>query len=83
MIGKCFKKYRCDAFEYTNSVTGIVGIYIGDKTFELRNEQKPIQYFDSVDDIALWTFKEVNANDIHSFFENTEQIDTPVDEKVK
>lgn len=83
LIGRCFKKYRCDAFEYTNSVTGIVGIYIGDKTFELRNEQKPIQYFDSVDDIALWTFKEVNANDIHSFFENTEQIDTPVDEKVK
>lgn len=83
LIGKCFKKYRCDSFEYTNGATGIVGIYIDDKTFELRNEQKSIQYFDSVDDIALWTFKEVNANDIHSFFEDTNQIDTPVNEIVK
>lgn len=83
LIGKCFKKYCCDSFEYTNGATGIVGIYIDDKTFELRNEQKSIQYFDSVDDIALWTFKEVNANDIHSFFEDTNQIDTPVNEIVK
>ena len=79
-IGKCFRKYRCDSFEYTNSVTGVVGIYIGDKTFELRNEQKSIQYFDSVDDIAVWSIKEVN--DIRSFFEDTDQIDTPVDEIV-
>ena len=83
LIDKCFKKYRGDPFEYTNSVTGIVGIYIDDKTFEIRNEQKSIRYFDSVDDIAVWTFKEVNANDIHSFFEDTTQIDTPVNEIVK
>ena len=76
------KKYRCDSFDYTNSVTGVVGIYINDKTFELRNEQESIQYFDSVDDIALWSIKEVNENDIRSFFEDTDQIDTPVDEKV-
>ena len=61
-------------------MTGIVGIYIDDKTFELRNEQKSIEYFDSVDDIALWTFKEVHTEDIRSFFEDTDQIDTPVNE---
>lgn len=81
-IGKSFKKYRYDSFDYTNSVTGVVGIYINDKTFELRNEQESIQYFDSIDDIALWSIKEVNENDIRSFFEDTDQIDTPVDEKV-
>ena len=68
-IGKCFRKYRCDSFDYTNSVTGVVGIYINDKTFELRNEQESIQYFDSIDDIALWSIKEVNENDIRSFFD--------------
>ena len=82
LIGKSFKKYRCDSLEYTNSVTGVVGIYIDNKTFELRNEQESIQYFDSVDDIAVWGFREVNTNDIHSFFEDTNQIDTPVDEIV-
>lgn len=83
LIGQCFIKYRCDQFEYTNSVTGIVGFYIGDKVFELKNEQKSITYFDSVDDIALWAFKEVQNNEIHSFFEETEQIDTPVNETIK
>lgn len=83
LIGKCFKKYRCDPFENTNSVTGIVGIYIDNKTFELHNEQKAIQYFDSVDDIAVWGFREVNTNDIHSFFEDTDQIDTPVNEIIR
>ncbi len=77
------KKYRCDSFEYTNSITGITGIYIGEKVFELRNEQQSIEYFDSFDDISLWTFKEVQTNDIHSFFEDTEQIDTPIDEIIK
>ncbi len=83
LIGKCFEKYRCDSFEYTNSITGIAGIYIGEKVFELRNEQQSIEYFDSLDDISLWTFKEVQTNDIHSFFEDTEQIDTPIDEIIK
>lgn len=83
LIDKCFKKYRCDSFEYTNSVTGVVGLYIDNKTFELRNEQKAIQYFDSVDDIAVWSIKEVNENDIHSYFEDTDQIDTPVNEIIK
>lgn len=83
LIGNNFKKYKCDPFEYTNSVTGIIGIYVGDKAFELRNEQQSIKYFDSNDDIALWSFNEVKPNDIHSFFEDTEQIDTPVDEKIE
>jgi hypothetical protein len=82
MIGKCFKKYRCDSFTYTNTVTGIIGFFIDDKTFELKNEQQAIIYFDSYDDIAVWNIKEVSENDIHSFFENTIQIDTPVNEVI-
>lgn len=64
-------------------MTGVVGLYIDNKTLELRNEQKAIQYFDSVDDIAVWSIKEVNENDIHSYFEDTDQIDTTVNEIIK
>lgn len=39
MIGKQFNKYKCDPFVFTNTVTGIVGLYIGKKVFELKNEQ--------------------------------------------
>lgn len=36
-IGKKFNKYKCDAFDFTNSVTQIVGLYIGDEVFALTN----------------------------------------------
>lgn len=82
MIGQDFLKYKCDPFDFTNTVTGIVGLYIGEKVFEFKNEQTSFQYFDSMDDVALWNIKEVSNSDIHSFFENTEQTDTPVNQMI-
>ena len=82
MIGKQFYKYKCDPFVFTNTVTGIVGLYIGEKVFELKNEQTAFQYFDSMDDVALWNIKEVNNPEIHSVFENTEQIDTLINQNI-
>lgn len=82
MIGQEFIKYKCDPFVFTNSVTGIVGLYIGNQIYELKNEQTKFQYFNTVDDIALWDIKEVKDSDIHSFFEDTEQINTPVNQKI-
>lgn len=82
MIGKQFYKYKCDPFVFANTVTGIVGLYIGEKVFELKNEQTAFQYFDSMDDVALWNIKEVNDSEIHSVFENTEQIDTSINQNI-
>lgn len=82
MIGQEFIKYKCDPFVFTNSVTGIVGLYIGNQIYELKNEQTKFQYFDAIDDVALWNIKEVKDSDIHSFFEDTEQINTPVHQKI-
>lgn len=82
MIGKQFNKYRCDPYVFTNTVTGIVGLYIGEKVFELKNEQSAFQYFDSMEDVALWNIKEVSDSEIHSVFENTEQIDTSINQNI-
>lgn len=81
-IGKQFNKYRCDPYVFTNTVTGIVGLYIGEKVFELKNEQSAFQYFDSMDDVALWNIKEVSDSEIYSVFENTEQIDTSINQNI-
>ena len=32
-VGKIFVKYKCDAFNFTNSVTQIVGLYIDDEVY--------------------------------------------------
>ena len=83
MIGHRFVKYKCDAFVYTNSVTGIVGIYLDDGIYKIKNEQESIQYFDSIDDVAVWNINKVENSDIQSYFDNTQQIDNPVDEIIK
>ena len=82
LIGKCFIKYKCDEFKFTNSVTGTVGIYIDDLVYEFRNEQETVDYFGVTDEYAV--FKMINSTDdnIQSFFLNTEQISTPVREKI-
>lgn len=74
MISQKFIKYKCDPFVFTNTVTGIVGLYIGEKVFELKNEQTAFQYFDSMDDVALWNIKEISDSEIHSVFETQNKL---------
>lgn len=77
MVGKEFVKYRCDQFVYTNSVTQIVGLFIGDEVFKLTNIQEPIDYYGYDEDVSLFSIEECKESDIKSAFAETEQIDTP------
>lgn len=79
LIGKMFSKYKCDAFDFTNSVTQIVGIYIGEQVFSLTNIQENVDYFGNVDDVAICRFTETADDSVKSAFKDTEMIITPVD----
>lgn len=78
LIGKMFIKYKCDPFDFTNSVTQIVGIYIGEWVFLLTNIQENVDYFGVVDDVAICRFTETVDDSVKSAFKNTEMITTPV-----
>ncbi len=80
MLGKEFHKYRCDRFEFINSVTQLVGLYIEDKIYSLTNIQEPVDYFGYIDDIGVFKIQQAHDSDIQSAFENVDQIDTPVQE---
>ena len=77
-IGKSFNKYKCDAFDFTNSVTQIVGLYIGDKVYSLTNIQEPVDYYGISEDMAVAKLSEVEEADIKSAFKDVEMISTPV-----
>ena len=79
LIGKKFSKYRCDAFDFTNSVTQIVGMYIGDKVYSLTNIQESVDYFGDSEDVAVCKFEETVDTNIKSAFKDTEMITTPID----
>lgn len=64
MIGKTFKKYKCDPF--TNMVYSVVGLYIDDKFYQLKNEQRLIDYFGYEDDVGVWNIYKVADTKIES-----------------
>ena len=81
-IGKKFNKYRCDAFEFTNSVTQIVGLYIGDEVYALTNVQEAVDYFGTTEDMAVAKLSASEDAMIKSAFKDVEMISTPVGEKI-
>lgn len=83
MIGKTFNKYRSDEFVFNNSVTGTVGIFVDENVYEFSNEQKTVDYFGQQDDYAVFEISTSSENKIKSFFDNTKQIDTPVNQIIK
>lgn len=79
MIGNKFVKYKCDDVDFTNSVTQIVGLYIGDKVYKLSNIQNTVSYFGEDQDIAVYKIEDSDDSLIVSAFKDTKQINTPID----
>lgn len=80
LVGKKMVKYKCDTFDFTNSVTQIVGIYIGERVYSLTNIQESIDYFGNIEDVAICRFVETTDEHIKSAFKDTEMITTPVED---
>lgn len=83
LIGQIFRKYRCDPFANTPSITQIVGLYIGDDVYKMSNVQESVDYYGNMDDIAVCRFMKAEDADIHSALEGVEQIDTPINGRIE
>ena len=81
-IGKKFIRYKCDAFDFTNTVTQIVGLYIGDSVYSLTNIQEAVDYFGFTEDMAVSKLSKVDDSVIRSAFKDVEMITNPVDEEI-
>ena len=83
MVGKRFEKYLCDEFVFSPAVYQIVGLYVGGRTFVLLNETQELDYFGSVDDVAIIGVKEVTSGAIKSHVVGSEMVKTPVDQIIE
>lgn len=81
-VGKTFNNYKCDAFEFTNSVTQIVGLYIGDEVYALTNIQETVDYYGTTEDMAVAKLTVSEDSWIKSAFKDVEMISTPVGDKI-
>lgn len=82
-IGKCFEYYQCDTYDFTNSVTQIVGLFIDKKMYALTDIQEPVDYFGNLEDIAVFKVKRCEGSDVKSAFKNREQIKTPINNSIE
>lgn len=86
MLAQCknkrFMKYKADPFKYTNTVYNRIGLFISNKTYQIRNEIETQDYFGNEEDVAKFFFEEIAKDDIRSGLENTQQIDTMIDSRI-
>ena len=75
MIGKNFAKIACNKFVYSNSVYGIVGIYVGELIYKVTNFVDAIDYYGKLEDVAVFKLEEAS--------ENEEMVDIPVGRIIK
>ena len=81
-IEKKFDKYKCDAFEFTNNLTQIVGLYIGDEVYANTNVQEAVVYFGTTDDMAVAKGISFRGYDDKSAFKDVEMISMSVGEEI-
>ena len=83
MIGKRMLKYKCDPFEFSTSVYGIVGIALEDSSYAFTNLTEVMDYFGDQEDVALFKLKQMSYADIHSMIQGQTMIDNPIDSIIK
>ncbi len=79
VVGKKMLKYKCDPFEFSTSVYGVVGIAFENTSFAFTNTVKPMDYYGETEDVALFSMQRIPFEDIHSRIQNQVMIETPIE----
>ena len=82
-VGKKLARIKHDHFRYTNTVTGIVGFMIEDKSYAMVNDFEEVDYLDWDNEACVCRITERPWNEIRSFVEGEEQITTEINEIVE
>ena len=72
-------KYKCDPFEFSTSVYGIVGISLDDADYAFTNRVQVMDYYGDQEDVALFKIEKRPFSSIQSFIQNEVMIEIPVD----
>lgn len=79
MVGKKMIKYKCDPFEFSTSVYGLVGIAFENESYAFTNFTEVMDYYGEQEDVAIFKMKCMPFTDIHSMVQNQEMIETPIE----
>lgn len=83
MVGQTLEKYSCDEFVFSPAVYQIVGLHVSGRTLVLLNETQELDYFGSVDDVAVIHVQEADSGEIRSHIDGGTLVDTPIDQPIE
>lgn len=78
MIGKTMLKYKCDPFEFSTSVYGIIGIELEDSSYAFTNTVTTMEYYDKEEEVTLFKMENMSFKAIKSMVQNQNMFETPV-----
>ena len=82
MVGKRMVKFKCDPFEFSTSVYGIVGVAFEDASYAFTNLVEVMDYFGVQEDVALFKMQQTPFSSICSFVRAQTTIETPIESVV-
>lgn len=82
MIGKKMVKFKCDPFEFSTAVYGIVGVAFEDSSYAFTNQTEVLDYYGTQEDVALFKMQRTPYCDIRSMIQDQKMVETPVDSVV-
>lgn len=79
LTGKKMIKYKCDPFEYSASVYGVVALAFENQSYAITNFVEVMDYYGDTEDVAIFKILQTPYTEICSMVENKEMVETPVD----
>lgn len=83
MIGTTLIKYKCDPFEFSTAVYGIVGICTNTSAYAFTNFIQVMDYYGAEEDVAVLHVEERSDSEIRSLISDNTMIELPVNKIIK
>ncbi len=83
MVGSVLMKYKCDPFEFSTAVYGIVGICTDKASYAFTNAIQVMDYYGADEDVAVFRMKKCAELEIKSLISENTMIELPVNQVIK
>ncbi len=83
MIGNELQKYKCDPFEFSTSVYGIVGVCTNKSSYAFTNKINVMDYYGAKEDVAIFGIEKRPESKIQSLISGNKMINMPVNKIIK
>ncbi len=83
MIGSLLIKYKCDPFEFSTAVYGIVGICTDKTSYAFTNSIQVMDYYGANEDVAVFHIEKRDDLEIKSLISGNTMIELPVNKIIK